>query len=219
MIPYPSMNSAYLPQSHGTVARGPAQTVPHLDSSALERWSHNPVIGLTGNEYDEPVEPPAKRQRLETGDGISDTFRVPPTDDSAAAIAPKLGNSLAVTGWGKPPWSFGDGMPNTGAESGISVRSLERSQQRPYVPFPPFPVRPWAYGPPQNPTGSGFSPSEAVTANHVQTTSYNLEAPKSAPIVESDSKFTSPYPFSGRLKETDSECRSSRFLPLARNSP
>lgn len=192
MIPYPSMNITYLPESHATVAQRPAQPAPHDDRSTSKRWSHNPVIDLTGNEYDEPVEPPSKRQRLEAGDGISDALRVLPTDDPAPTIAPKLVNSFPVTGWGRPPWSFGDGIPNTVAESGISVRSLEGSQQRPSAPFSPFPVRPWAYGLRQNAHGSGFGSSEAT--NQVQTTPYNLEAPKSAPIVESDSKFTSPWP-------------------------
>lgn len=196
MFPYPSMNSTYPAVSHPAVALGPAQQVSHPDRSTLEQWSHNPVIDLTSNEHDETVEPPTKRQRLDASESIPDALRVPPTDDPASTITSKLGNSFPVTGWGRPPWSFGDGIPNNGAEGGISARSLEGGQQRPSAPFPPFPVRSWTYESLQNTPGNGIGSSrETSAANQVQTTPYNLEAPKSAPIVETDSKFPHPCPY------------------------
>lgn len=213
------MNSTYIPSSNAP-AGGPAQPVPHAGKSALERWSRNMVIDLTGNEDDEPVEPPVKRQKLESGDHVSDPVRVAnPVDDQSAGIAPNLVNAFPMLGHGRPPWSFGDGIPNSGAEGGISVRSLEGSQQHPSPSLPPFPVRPFTYGQPQNVPGGGLGPDDA-SVNKVQTTPYTLEAPKSAPIFDPNSKSKRSRGLSRDLStEADSTVEAADFYPWRGTHP
>jgi mediator of RNA polymerase II transcription subunit 12 len=190
MIPHPSSTglqtwtsqpraSGIADRSSMAVAPAPSSAQQLIDLSASD-------CGSTENEH------PHKRPRLDTNvSGLGGEGRTPSSrsaDARSATTGPNPTRPTAVSGRGRPAYSFQELVADTYGGNVFSGNATPGSQTSKPPSPPPFPVRPWTHTPARLSQVENEGSSNNMRAREVQTVPYHPETPEIAPSLTRESK-------------------------------
>jgi mediator of RNA polymerase II transcription subunit 12 len=181
--------------------------IPHPSSTGLQTWTNQPrslgssmavapaqqLIDLSASDGPTENEHPHKRPRLDTSvSGLGGDGRTPSSrsaDARSATTGPNPTRPTAVSGRGRPAYSFQELVADTYGGNVVAGNATPGSQTSKPPSPPPFPVRPWTHAP----TRLSQVENEGLTNNMrgrvVQTVPYHPETPEIAPSLTRESKY------------------------------
>lgn len=189
MIPHPSSTGLQTwtnqHRASGTTDRS-SMAVARTPSSAQQ------LIDLSASDGPAEIEHSHKRPRLDTtvpglgGDGRAPSSRS--ADARSATTGSNPTRPAAVSGRGRPAYSFQELVADTYGGSVFAGNSTPASQTSKPPSPPPFPVRPWTHTPARLSQVENEGISDNLRAREVQTVPYRPVTPEIAPNLTRDSK-------------------------------
>ncbi|EGC47827.1 RNA polymerase II mediator complex component Srb8 [Histoplasma capsulatum var. duboisii H88] len=204
MIPHPS---SHRPPSRPSAPsrRSSAHLYPASDPyPAIDSRPHqNTVIDLTESDHSGAAdgERPAKRPRLDAGNGPSQSLEDPLQNQhqqhhqsqnqsssqhhgsSTASEAPEssmnpldIMNASSTEQTARPPWSFRSDIRRTGPGAQTELAQWSQSAS-----LPPLPIRPWKYGIQGRHVAGATNQKDNEECGEVTTTPYRIDVPSIAP--------------------------------------
>lgn len=190
MIPHPSSTGlqTWTSQHRASVtADRSSMAVAPAPSSAQQLIDLSTSDGPTENEH------PHKRPRLDTNvSGLSSDGRTPSSrsaDARSATTGPNPNRPSAVSGRGRPAYSFQDLVADTYGGNVFAGNVTPGSQTSKPPSPPPFPVRPWTHTPARLSQVENEGLSNNMRGRVVQTVPYHPETPEIAPSLFRESEY------------------------------
>lgn len=151
------------------------------------------LIDLSASDGPAENEHPHKRPRLDTTvSGLSGDGRTPSSrsaDARSATTGPNPNRPSAVSGRGRPAYSFQELVADTYGGNVFAGNVTPGSQTSKPPSPPPFPVRPWTHTSARLSQVDNEGLSNNMRGRVVQTVPYHPETPEIAPILTRESKY------------------------------
>lgn len=197
MIPNPSAGvQNWAQHSRAPSAARPGDlAAPRLDKPSMATaplsLAQQSVVDLSANEAALPdTEHLNKKPRLDTsGSSLGGTpAATKSAEPRSASTNGGITRPTAVSGRGRPAYSFQDLVTDTYGGSVFTGNAAAGSQTAKPPSPPPFPARPWKNASAFQTTNVAVPAQEGIFDRQVQTTPYQSEVPTIAPALTADSK-------------------------------